>query len=378
MRLGFSILTLDPGRVGGSESVVAGLLGQFSKGNGPERVSVIANEQAAETYQALASSQLEMVTVPAFRLGRGRRARFGAIIKALATDSVTQFVPVDLDLVHYPLTVPVPPSDLPVVVSLHDVQHHDYPAFFSRAERLFRAWTYDRPAQRAQAVVTLSAHARDRIVELLSIDESRVYVVPLGIDHARFSPHGQRDEFLLERFTLPRRFVIYPANLWPHKNHDRLLQALARTDPELSLVLTGQLLGRGAWLEQVATKLSVTDRLCHLGHVPEDVLPALYRRAEAMIFPSLYEGFGSPPLEAMACGCAVAASNVGALAEVCDAAALLFDPSDPDAIADALGRVTTDTNLRDSLRRAGLAHSARFTWPDTARRQVEVYKAVLG
>ena len=118
-------------------------------------------------------------------------------------------------------------------------------------------------------------------------------------------------------------------------------------------------------------------RVRHLGHVTTEQVAALYRGAEALIFPSLYEGFGLPPVEAMACGCPVAASNVGAVAEVCGDAALLFDPTDVDAITDAIVRVTSDDELRAQLRADGLLQAARFTWEATAQQHLAVYRQAL-
>ena len=118
-------------------------------------------------------------------------------------------------------------------------------------------------------------------------------------------------------------------------------------------------------------------RVHHLGYVDEQEVAALYRGAEAMIFPSLYEGFGLPPLEAMACGCPVAASKTGAVAEVCGDAALLFDPNDVDAIEAAISRISSDARLRSELSGAGIKQAANFTWERAARRHLEVYRNAL-
>src|SRR5206468_8959476 len=144
-----------------------------------------------------------------------------------------------------------------------------------------------------------SAHARDMAVERLGLDGERVVVAPHGVDHARFFPAGSEQE----------RLLVYPANAWPHKNHARLLEGLARaSDGSVELVLTGNDYGRRDELLAHAARLGVGHRVRHVGFVEHDELPRLLRRARAMIFPSLYEGFGQPPLEAMACGCAVASS----------------------------------------------------------------------
>jgi glycosyltransferase involved in cell wall biosynthesis len=261
-----------------------------------------------------------------------------------------------LDVVHYALTVPVPKASAPAVVTLHDVQHRDRPEFFGRARRSFRRIAYDRAARSAAAVIVTSAFVRDRALALLDLDPARVHVVPHAIDHALFRPgDGEREPFLL-----------YPARPWPHKNHARLFEAVARlreTRPGLRLVLTGDGLERLDPLPEGVERWGV---------VSPERLASLYRRAACLVFPSLYEGFGLPPLEAMASGCPVAAANAGAIPEVCGDAAVLFDPNDPEAIAAA---VLEADERAEELRERGLARAAGFTWAETARRHEDVYRA---
>ena len=199
-----------------------------------------------------------------------------------------------------------------MVVSLLDVQHLDLPGLFSRAERTYRRRFYDAAARRADVVITISEFTKSRIVETLGIEPSRIIVAPLGVDAAEFEPNlGPRENLLL-----------YPARGWPHKNHATLFEAfslLRAEDPTLRLVLTGGGLdGSGAVPAGVDVR----------GLVGRDELRELYRTAAALVFPSLYEGFGLPPLEAMASGCPVAASRAGSLPEICGDAAVLFDAHD--------------------------------------------------
>jgi glycosyltransferase involved in cell wall biosynthesis len=250
-------------------------------------------------------------------------------------------------------------------VTLLDIQHHELPEMFSAAERRFRGWAYDDAARKADLVLTISEHARGGIVERLGIGPEKVEAIPLGVDHAIFNPHGPSSD------GLPERYVVYPANMWPHKNHERLLEGFAQLgDPELWLVLTGQTYGRDALL-------GGRERVLHLGHVPSADLAALYRGARALVFPSLFEGFGLPPLEAMACGAPVASSAVGALGEVVGDAALTFNPRDPEAIAGALRLIVSDEALRQRLRDAGIRHAARYTWARTATAHTAAYARAL-
>jgi glycosyltransferase involved in cell wall biosynthesis len=260
-------------------------------------------------------------------------------------------------VVHYPFTVPVPRPlrRQAMVQTLHDVQHLDLPHLFSRGERAYRRRFYDEAAKRADVVITMSQFAKRRIVESLGIAPERVVVAHLGVDTAAFVPNsGVRENF-----------VLYPARGWEHKNHERLVAAMEilRTRiPGIRLVLTG-----GA-LESLGELPHWVDRR---GLVSTEELRALYRSASALVFPSLYEGFGLPPLEAMASGCPTAVSNAGSIPEVCGNAAVLFDPLDPDAIADgveeAIGR-------HEELSALGAVQVAEFTWKKCGEAHVTAYR----
>jgi glycosyltransferase involved in cell wall biosynthesis len=201
-----------------------------------------------------------------------------------------------------------------------------------------------------------SEYVRRSLCERLGIPPDRVKVAPWGIDLNRLKPAGQaRDPYL-----------VYPARNWPHKNHARLFEAfqlLRRDRPELKLVLTGD------------DHPNLPDGVVSLGRVPPDELVTHYQRAAALVFPSLNEGFGFPPLEAMACGCPVAVSRRTSLPEICGDSAEYFDPTDPADIAAAVGRVLDlDT---DNRIRAGLVRAQRYTWERSAQLHESVYAELL-
>jgi glycosyltransferase involved in cell wall biosynthesis len=325
---------------------VRGLLGGF---RGDERLTLLVNRHVGDEYAGRPVRH-----VPAYRPGDSNMTRFAAMNLGRVWPRIDGR---EFDVVHYPVTVPVPRvTGVPRVTSLLDIQHHELPQMFSRAERLFRGWAYDGSARRADQVITISEHARTGIVERLGIPAERVHAIHLGVDHDLFKPDGPVRE------GLPSRYVVYPANMWPHKNHAGLLRAWERvSDPDLHLVLSGQTYGQ---------PLPSGPRVLHVGHIPLDEMPGLLRGAEALVFPSLFEGFGLPVLEAMACGTPVAASNRGAIAEVAGSAALLFDPEDPDETASAIEAVVGD----ERLRAGSAAHAAQFTWEATARRHMGVYE----
>jgi glycosyltransferase involved in cell wall biosynthesis len=234
------------------------------------------------------------------------------------------------------------------VTTILDLQHEFLPENFPRWELAYRRTLYGASARRSRIVIAISEHARETLVERLSLEPDRVRTIHLGVDLERFSPAD-----------VPREpFLFYPANAWPHKNHERLFEAVAllrREHRDLRLVLTGD-------------HDDVPDFVDGRGRVSQDELVGLYRRASALVFPSLYEGFGQPVLEALACGCPVACSDLPPLREVAGDAALYFDPFDPESIAAA----TLEAIARGGS--SGPRRASAFTWDECARKHDAVYR----
>jgi glycosyltransferase involved in cell wall biosynthesis len=271
----------------------------------------------------------------------------------------------------------MPEPSVPWVVTLHDVAHHAIPQHFSRAERLYRAYAYDRPARRAGRVITSSRAAKADIVKYLGINPDMVIPIYHGVDFEVFCPAPRpHDSAVLQNYSLPESFIYYPANFWPHKNHLRLLQALRHVkDRRLHLVLTGH--GNIQTLQEFAQHHRMADRVHYLGYVPSQVVPALYRASQAVIYPSLFEGFGIPVIEAMACGVPVASSSRGALAELTAGMTVKLDPDDPRDIADAIERIVYDRRLRDSIIPNGLRYARGFSWDACVTKHIAAYEHLL-
>ena len=352
VRVGISLLTLAPGDLGGSETYARQLVRALSQ-VGTHEYAVFVPARAKDAAGRLPA--IEVKEPPVARRGPLRIA--GMAVKTFRSRKVQTKLDT-VDVVHYALTVPLPRTPTPTVVTLHDVQHRDLPDFFGPARRSFRRIAYDRATKAAAAVVVTSEFVRDRAIDQLALDPTRVHVIPHAINHTLFRPGDEERE----------AFLLYPARAWPHKNHARLFEAIAilrRHDPKLRLILTG------GGLERLG---QLPDGVERWGIVPATELASLYRRAACLVFPSLYEGFGLPPLEAMACGCPVAAANVAAIPEVCGDAAVLFDPNDPESIADAV--LQADARA-DELRETGLARVQNYTWEASARAHERVYEAAL-
>jgi glycosyltransferase involved in cell wall biosynthesis len=347
MRVGISLLTLVPGVVGGSETYARELVRALERvGKHEYRVftpSILDEGEPVRSYRASRTMPGRM------RAMAEASVRPGPIRRELRLD--------ELDALHFPLTVMLPRvTGAPTAVSLLDVQHLFFPEFFSRAERLYRRFAYGRSVRDARTVIAISRHVKESLIERMELDADRVEVIHLGLDHDLFRPGEE-----------PREpFLLYPANPWPHKNHERLFEALTRLRrerPGLRLVLTG------TGLERLSPPAGVEVR----GRVPREQLASLYRRASALVFPSLYEGFGQPPLEAMASGCPVACSTAGALPEVCGSAARYFDPLSVGEIVEAVLTVLDDPEV---LVNRGLERAAAFTWDTCAHEHDRVYRGL--
>jgi glycosyltransferase involved in cell wall biosynthesis len=348
--LAIALLTLVPGELGGSESSTRELLRALAR-VGTLDYRVFLPRVAPEGGEGLPSE-----VVPEYRRAHSIPQRLAAMGLAAAHPGPLRGHFAAASAVHYPLTIRIPPISAPSAITLHDVQHLDLPQLFSRGERAFRSLAYHRSARSARLVIVPSAFVRDRAARLLSLDPRKIRVIHHGIDHERFSPGGG-----------PREpFLLYPARPWPHKNHERLYEAfglLRRNRPELRLVLTGG--GHGA---------AFPPGVEALGNVSLRELVSLYRRASALVFPSLYEGFGLPPLEAMACGCPVACSAVASLPEVCGDAACYFPPDDSREMAAAVEDVLADPAGWSAR---GIARAAGFTWGRSAAAHEDVYSELL-
>jgi glycosyltransferase involved in cell wall biosynthesis len=343
-------LTLVPGEIGGAETYARGLAG------GLATVGELDYTALVPPVAPGAGEGLPEVLVTEYRPARSLRERAVAMATATLRPGPLRHRYDGFDVVHYPLTIAVPTLSIPAVVTVHDLQHLDLPQLFSRSERLFRRRAHEGSARRAAAVVVPSQFVRRSVIEQLGLSPQLVHAIPHGIDHERFTPGDDERE----------PFLLYPGRPWPHKNHARLFEALAllrRERPELELVLTGG----GHESHPVPEGVRVA------GLVGVDELVSLYRRAACLVFPSLYEGFGQPPLEAMACGCPVAASSAAAIPEAVGEAAALFDPEDPEDIAAVVLAVLESPGR---FVEAGLERAAHFTWAATARRHEEVYRLI--
>jgi glycosyltransferase involved in cell wall biosynthesis len=283
-------------------------------------------------------------------------------------------------------TAPLRPG-VPLVLTLHDIiylekLHLRQGSWYQRAGNLYRRWNVPRVAPNCQRILTVSAWEQQRILAALPLAPGQVEVVYNGVGpQFRPAPDAARLAAARQRLGLPERFMLFLANTDPKKNLRGVLRALALLKSRGPLPCKLLLLDYPeAALRQVLAELGLPELradLLLLGYVPHAELPLLYNLAEVFLYPSLRESFGLPMLEAMACGTPVIAGSTSAMPEVAGEAALLVDPTQPAALADALHTLLHSPARRALLREQGLQRATRFTWQNTARQVLSVYEQVL-
>jgi glycosyltransferase involved in cell wall biosynthesis len=289
-----------------------------------------------------------------------------------------------VDAFHTPHYVLSPLMDVPSVVTIHDCIHLMFPQYLpNRFAYLYaRAFLWT-AAHRSARVLTVSEASKRDILRFYKIPDSKVEVIYNAIDE-RFGVPPPDDEVrrVRERYQLDREFVLYAGNIKPHKNLDRLIEAFHQLRSEgfdqLTLLIIGDEISRYPTLRRAVHRFKLHKHVRFLGFVPDQTLAVLYRLASVFVFPSLYEGFGLPPLEAMASGTPVVTSNVSSLPEVADEAAVLIDPYDPAAIADGIRQVLTNPALRASLIEKGFERVRGYSWERSVRRIRAIYGEVAG
>jgi glycosyltransferase involved in cell wall biosynthesis len=285
-----------------------------------------------------------------------------------------------VDVLHVQFTAP-PFAPCPVVTTIHDLSFEHLPETFKRRSRAQLRLTVRRTARKAALVLTLSEFSRRDIIETYAVDPERVIVTPAAAP-THFKPVAAETELeeIRERYGIGANYLLSLGSIQPRKNLTRLIEAFqwlrkSRPDSELpQLVIAGK---RG-WLDDEVFRAAQQDGLNEsvkfIGYVPEEDLPALYSGAICFVYPSYFEGFGLPVLEAMQCGVPVIAGNQTSLPEVAGDAALLFDPFDTRALGEAIARVIDHPDYRTELSARGLKRAAEFSWIATARLTLKAYE----
>jgi len=272
-------------------------------------------------------------------------------------------------------------SSVPAVITVHDLSFLRFPERFRPVNRLYLSTMIRLSCRRARRVIAVSQATADEIVCLLGVPSARIDVVPHGVEHERFQPVPSTELQTFRRENgLPERFILYLGTLEPRKNLLTLLEAYGRTRAvreAIPLIIAG---GKGWYYKEIferVEKLGLTDVVRFPGFVPDAEMPLWYNAATVFVYPSLYEGFGLPLLEAMACGTPVIGASVSSIPEVVRDAGLLVAPDDVEELTDSLDRVLADSDLRADLSQRGRARASSYTWQATATATAASYRRAL-
>lgn len=287
-----------------------------------------------------------------------------------------------IDLLHVQYAGP-PFLTAPLVTMVHDISYEHYPQFFTKKQVIQYRATIPRTARQAAKVLTVSEYSKRDLVETYGIPEEKVVVTYDGVG-SHFAPADSRETEMAVagKYGIRGKYVLAVGNLQPRKNLVRLMAAYtrlrqARPDIDHKLVIVGRKAWKFSPVLAFATQSKWADEIIFTDYVPDEDLPALYSGAEAFAYPSIFEGFGIPPLEAMACGTPVVVSDRSSLPEVVGDAGLKIDPYDVEGLAAALATLILEPKVKLYFREKGLQQAAKFRWSDTAARTLAVYELVL-
>jgi glycosyltransferase involved in cell wall biosynthesis len=368
MHVGINLLFLVPGEVGGSEPLLVNLVEAMAssghemtvfavKGFGSAHPAIREAMQVVEAPWATGAQGLRVAAEHSWLAVEARRRKLGVIHHGGGT---APFVKV-----------------APTVVTVHDIQFHHHPENFVKLKRVWLRLNVPRAVQRAEVVTVPSEWVRQDLAASLRADLSRVVVVPFGSENL-FGAAPATAAQARERYRLDGPFFLFPGRTYPHKNHRMLVEAFAPLAEQAQLVFTGAPWFRDDEVAAAARHLGLTGRVRHLGLVPRGDLAGLYRAATALVYPTRFEGFGAPVLEAMSAGCPVIASNATAVPEVVGDAGILLDPDDLEGWTGSMQKLIEDSDLRALLAEKGKARAAEFSWEKSARLQLSAYEQAAG
>src|SRR3990172_9021479 len=366
MRIGLNAINFFPGRMGGIEIYFRNLLHHMQLVDGKNRYTLICLKPNSGEFSLMNPAFL----LKEYNYGRhslGWLVR-GALGKTARFDILAPSVNrLSLDLIHHPFTTAKPAGlKFPAVLTFHDMQHEFYPEFFTDRELRDRVATYRSSAESAVRIIAISEHTKQTLIDVYGIDAGKIDVVYNGCG-SEFRVIDDESELAEARgkYGLYRPYLFYPAATWPHKNHRRLFAALgllkARGDFDGELVLAGiDKEGHAGILDEIE-RLGLAKDVKVLGYLPGRELPSLYNLAAMLVFPTLFEGFGIPLVEAMACGCPVGCSTATSIPEVVGDAGVFFDPSSSDDMAEKIRSVWGSPDKADRMRAAGFERVKSFT-----------------
>jgi glycosyltransferase involved in cell wall biosynthesis len=362
------------GLSGGIQQWVIGLASALSKlEDGPEDYLFLVDEGHDAWLTPYLGGRCRLLVQPARTLGDPDAGSLSPLHQTISAAGA--------DVMHFTRQTAFA-TTVPSIYQPWDLQHIHLPEFFSPADRGYRESAYRAFCAQASLIVVATKWVKADVARQFAIPQERIAVVnPAPVTDAYRPPTAAEEHDIAARLGLPSRYVFYPAQAWGHKNHQRLFEALRLLRDRgviVPLVCTGHENAGYATVLRRAEELGVQAQVTFLGFVDTTEIQVVYRRATALVFPSLYEGWGLPILEAFAAGLAVACSNVTSLPELVGDAAIVFDPLDPEAIASAVDRIWDGDELRAALVQRGRARASEFDWTRTALIMRAHYRKMAG
>ncbi|MEC8023536.1 MAG: glycosyltransferase family 1 protein [Myxococcota bacterium] len=359
---------LRPGHVGGSEVYCRQLLKELHAMGVPLRL--FCTQEAADTFTDLSSADIRVLSQGGYRLPQRLWAENGALARQLYRDPVS--------VLHSPgnFGAPLLPLRVPQVITIHDLQHIHVPELFPRTLRMQRTAWFRGSILRSVHIIAISTFTGIDVMTQFGVPPEKVTVVLEGVDRSKTHPSTEVQQARRLEYGLSQPFVYYPATENRHKNHELLIDAMTAVPEPIELVLTGRKGMRWDDIQDYAMRAGVKERIRHLGFVPRSHVFDLLYMARALVFPSLFEGFGLPVLEAMQCDTPAIVSNAASLPEVAGDAAMLLSPQDASSWANAISQLHTDNELRSKFIRLGRKNLDRFSWQRCAQQTANIYARV--
>jgi len=374
MRIGINALFMIPGGVGGSETYLRNLITHLGRIDQTNEYVVFTNKESSNAF-GLTSSNFREILCPIRAAFRPARVIYEQLFLPLQAKKH------DIEVLHSPGYTAPTVAPCPSVVTIYDLNFLRHPEDFSRLSALTLRVLVPMAAKRCDMIITLSKNSMRDIVTALGVPEGKVRVIYPAASVPLSEHGGSTMHHLRVRYGIHRRFILCVAASHPHKNLCRLVEAYhtlrKKHSIEHQLVLVG-LKGRDhSRLLNLIVELSLEGEVVATGWIPGEHLALLYESADVFVFPSLYEGFGIPVLEAMSHGVPVVASSASSLPEVAGDATMLVDPYRVPEIAAAIQQVLVDPVLRASLVERGYKQAQKFSWEETARQTLSVYEAAM-
>lgn len=367
MRIGMNLLFMVPGEVGGSEPLLVNLVRALATTD--NELLVYAVRGFSRAYPDLAD-QVQVLEAPWSSGAQG--LRIAAEHTWLAASATRR----RLDVLHHGVGTTPFIKTVPSVVTIHDIQFQHFPGNFVKRKRIWLKINVPYSIRSCKMVTVPSEWVATDIVQAFNADRSKVAVVPFGSTNLFPHDHCTATE-VRARFRLDRPFLFYPARTYPHKNHRFLLEAFRPLAKQADLVLTGPPWFRDRHIHDAARRLGLSGKVRHLGMVSRSEIAGLYQAAQCLVYPTGFEGFGAPVLEAMSIRCPVIASNVTAIPEVAGDAAVLLDPNDLEGWTEMMEKLLTDEELRQLLISKGVSRALGFSWDRAAELQLEAYRIAI-